>query len=329
MPLLNLLLNLMTLLNEFLRHLEKFGPSRSCPGGLGRKFGRGCNAICPNLKEADVLLLHSSALSTSTDGLSLSPHACTTDTRVHHRSATPAALLAAHPARFGPLARALPFCPNLQLLPACMAEWPRTIAACMVCSPTFVSAFSLPQQSFFGSGCSPSLLFLAAISRCHLSLPSLAISRRCGFLAAGPRCWPRCNQCVLAAVLAAVLAVVLSFSLPFSLPSAQPSSMLIFNAHPQRCCPGCSSARPLVRRERVHLRARLLVRSSAASASTCELIRLRACPLTSTSAHQRRPLGAAVQQQHSSSFSNGFSNSSYSYTAAAAAASRVRCDALQ
>ena len=70
MPLLNLLLNLMTLLNEFLRHLEKFGLSVSSPRDLGENLKLQRDGL-PKISRRTALVVHSSALSTSTDGLSL------------------------------------------------------------------------------------------------------------------------------------------------------------------------------------------------------------------------------------------------------------------
>ena len=158
-----------------------------------------------------------------------------------------------------------------------MAEWPRTIAACTLCSLTFVPAFS---QYFFGSGCCYSLLFLsllflaadplAAGPRCQSSLPSLPSSLLSSLPSSRPRCHPlvlaailssslpssshRCSPLVIAAVLAAIRGPRCQSSMP-SLPSLLPSALLV-----------CSFAR-----ERVCLQARLL-----ASASACERVCLRA-----------------------------------------------------
>ena len=198
--------------------------------------------------------------------------------RLHHRYArpplwptSPAEVLAAHPARFGPLARALQFCPNLRFLP-CMAEWPRTIAACTLCSLTFVPAFS---QYFFGSGCCYSLLFLsllflaadplAAGPRCQSSMPSLPSS----LLSSLPSSRPRCHPLVLAAIL--------SSSLPSSRPRCRP------RCHPRSSLPVLDAIAAVFAAIRA---ARLLVRSRArllASASACERICLRARLLASAS----------------------------------------------
>ena len=224
MVLLNLLLNLGASNCVILRHLEKFGLSVSSPRDLGENLTlqRDCLPKIQVGRPCRPLI----------GALHLRGRPRPLSSRLHHRYArpplwptSPAEVLAAHPARFGPLARALQFCPNLRFLP-CMAEWPRTIAACTLCSLTFVPAFS---QYFFGSGCCYSLLFLsllflaadplAAGPRCQSSLPSLPSS----LLSSLPSFCPRCHPLVLAAIL--------SSSLPSSRPRCRP------RCHPRSSLP--------------------------------------------------------------------------------------------
>ena len=70
MVLLNLLLNLGASSCVILRHLEKFGPSVSSPRDLGENLKLQRDGL-PKISKRTALVVHSSALSTSPDGLSL------------------------------------------------------------------------------------------------------------------------------------------------------------------------------------------------------------------------------------------------------------------